>query len=75
MTEFNDQLVIDEVMKRVEQLSFTEKQQLINSIKNMNTINAKTECSEEEKAAKKQKSIEKRKQTMAQRKAEKTCIW
>jgi len=71
MSEFDDKNAIDELMKRVEQLNDADKQSLINSIKNMNTTNKKVEQTDEEKAAKKQATIEKRKETMARRKAEK----
>ena len=71
MTEFDDKNAIDALMKRVEELDDSERQYLINSIKNMNTINTKREYTEEEKAEKKRAAIEKRKETMARRKAEK----
>tara|TARA_Y100000389_G_scaffold23011_1_gene19656 strand:- start:3036 stop:3509 length:474 start_codon:yes stop_codon:yes gene_type:complete len=71
MTEFNDKNVIEALMKRVEELTDSERKQLINSIKHMNTINKKQEFTEEEKAEKKKASTEKRKETMARRKAEK----
>lgn len=71
MTEFDDKKTIDALMKRVEELNDTERQHLINSIKSMNTINKKREYTEEEIAEKKKAANEKRKETIARRKAEK----
>ena len=71
MAEFDDKNTIDVLIKRVKELNDSERQYLINSIKTMNTINKKREYSEEEKEEKKKAAIEKRKETMARRKAEK----
>ena len=71
MSELDDKKTIDDLMKRVQYLNDVDKQLLINSIKKLNTINKKSELTEEEKNAKKQAAIEKRKETMARRKEEK----
>tara|TARA_Y100000748_G_C15482786_1_gene483499 strand:- start:836 stop:1312 length:477 start_codon:yes stop_codon:yes gene_type:complete len=70
MTEFDDNCVIDMLIERVKALNECERTQLINSIDEMNTINKKRIYTEEEKSERKKLAIEKRKETIARKKAE-----
>lgn len=67
MTEFDDDVTINDIIRRVNELNDTEKNLFINSI---NNIKKKKEYTEEEKSERKKNANEKRKETIAKRKAE-----
>tara|TARA_Y100000385_G_scaffold119236_2_gene124142 strand:+ start:2387 stop:2908 length:522 start_codon:yes stop_codon:yes gene_type:complete len=70
MAEFDDNETIIQLMERVKALKESERELLVNSIKDMNTISKKREPTDEEKAERMKAAVAKRKETIARRKAE-----
>ena len=70
MTNFDDNETIIQLMERVKALKDSERELLVNSIKDMNTISKKRVPTDEEKAERMKAAVAKRKETIARRKAE-----